>query len=158
MCTLLLRLTTLRKATVRHCVGTAWGLAKEKALSPPASALKHLTVAQQCREVCAHAAEAEEENTRLKRVPASTIRVQHSSGTDEPATDMDRLTTMVEEQGHCDLARGTKRALVGGGGALNGLLAQLRYDPQLELPGGSWILTALPDIWKKLKAASKKFR
>ena len=94
----------------------------------------------------------------MKRMPASTIRVQYNSGTDDPETDVDMLTTLVEEKGRCDLACGTKRALVGGGRALNGLLAQLRYDPQPELPGGSWILTALPDTWKKLKAGSKMFR
>ena len=144
MCTLL-RLTTLRRATV---FGTASGLVEGKALSPPLSPLRHLTVAQQYREVRVRAAEDEEK----------TRRVQHSSGTDDPEPDIDMLTTMVEEQGHCDLACGTKRALIEGGGALNGLVAQLRYDPQLELPGGSWILTELPDIWKKLKAGSKMLR
>ena len=103
--------------------GTALGLVEGKALSPPLSPLRHLTVAQHCREVRVRAAEAEEK----------TRRVQHSSGTDHPETDIDMLTTMV-------------------------LVAQLRYDPQLELPGGSWILTELPDIWKKLKAGSKMFR
>ena len=87
---------------------------EEKALSPPASALRHLTVAQQCREVHVRAAE-DDEKTCMKRMPASTIRVQYNSGTDDPETDVDMLTTLVEEKGRCDLACGTKRALVGGG-------------------------------------------
>ncbi|CAE7908116.1 unnamed protein product, partial [Symbiodinium necroappetens] len=54
---------------------------------------------------------------------------------EEAETDMELLTKEVEELGHCDMSRGTKRALLGGGGDFS-----------------AWTLKALPDIWQRLEA------
>ena len=87
----------------------------------------------------------------MKRVAQRDIVARCCADEGVPETPLNVLVKEVDELGHCDLARGTKRAVLSGGGAFNGFLTQCRHNPQLELPGGSWILTALPDIWKKLE-------
>ena len=60
----------------------------------------------------------------------------------------------MKERRWCDIAKGTKRALLGGGGKFNGQLCQQRYDPRLRAGGGAWTLKALADPWKRLEARS----
>ena len=61
----------------------------------------------------------------------------------EPRHRTQPKETWKSSYSRCDLTRGTKRALLGGGGAFDGFMSQCRYDPRLELPGGAWILAAL---------------
>ena len=49
---------------------------------------------------------------RIERVNQHVVLVKE--GGEEAETDMELQTKEVEELGHCDMSRGTKRALLGG--------------------------------------------
>ena len=82
---------------------------------------------------------------RIERVNQHVVLVKE--GGEEAETDMELQTKEVEELGHCDMSRGTKRALLGGGGDFSGCMTQIRRGP-------AWTLKALPDIWQRLEARS----
>lgn len=62
------------------------------------------------------------------------------------------LQTLIEEDHHRGLQRGTKRAILSGAGAFSGNLTQQRNDPHLHLVPLSWILFVDGDPYGALKA------
>ena len=144
------RLQTLQAATVLHFASMAWGI-KNSLLEAPAEAVKRLSPPAPTRGD-KRQAEMNEERQFVNRVGKHEVTVRAAADEEEVESDLAQLTKEVEEMHPWDLARGTKRAVLGGGGAFNGLLTQCRHDPQLVLPGGAWVLTSLPDIWKGLEA------
>ncbi|CAE7510964.1 unnamed protein product [Symbiodinium natans] len=142
-------LQTLQAATVLHFASMAWGI-KNSLLEAPAEAVKRLSPPAPTRGD-KRQAEMNEERQFVNRVGKHEVTVRAAADEEEVESDLAQLTKEVEEMHPWDLARGTKRAVLGGGGAFNGLLTQCRHDPQLVLPGGAWVLTSLPDIWKGLE-------
>ncbi|CAE7380722.1 unnamed protein product [Symbiodinium sp. CCMP2592] len=135
----------LQEDTVEQLKSVAWGLpdgtrkarkgvARVLHDSPPSRAAAGLASQDADKEV-------------IERVPQHLLRVRLcEDDTEEPAeSDRNLVTKTVAEAQHTHISKGTKRALLGGGGAFNGALTQQRNDPHLTLAGGAWVLFALAD-------------
>ena len=121
----------------------AWGLDDTSLQAPPEAVVKLAPGGKTRAEQ--QAARQQSGQERIERVNQHVVLVKE--GGEEAETDMELQTKEVEELGHCDMSRGTKRALLGGGGDFSGCMTQIRRGP-------AWTLKALPDIWQRLEARS----
>ena len=143
-------LQRLRTDTVQHLKAVAWGLP-----DPTSKVAKDRCYGLGLASAPSRAAErkATEQGGQVSidHVPQESVRLQLAAASDLEETPLELLDTAVEEKNHTHLAKGTKRALLGGGGIFNGLLRQQKNDPHLTLSGGAWVLFAIADIFSLLE-------
>ena len=150
----------MRPATLNCHVGATLLLrslaAKEPKARSEARALLDHTVnglqAATVEHIAAVAWHLDEKSTDIQgltRTPCDKIQVKLVEESQfEETSD---LQTLIEEDHHRGLQRGTKRAILSGAGAFSGNLTQQRNDPHLHLGPLSWILFAHGGfaLWEK---------
>ena len=138
----------LCRDTVEHLKCVAWGL-PDRTRKVPKERSQRLVDLPPSREEVREAAAAASQ-VEVARTPQHLVAISLTSD-NPPETDLNSLTKHIEEKQHAHLCQGTKRALLGGGGAFNGSLTQQRNDPHLTLAGGAWVLFALADSSGRLE-------
>lgn len=126
--------------TVLHVEAEAWDLERPLGQVPKSQKLGEPTLSRRQQ------AKQKEElgKVEVARVEQHDIRLEAAAPTERP-TSFQSLRQQVTEKNHTSLAKGTKRALLCGGGAFNARMRSLRWKPKLQLSGGSWYLRALAE-------------